>query len=75
MRLSLIHISFCISVKDSISAASGEKPNLVLSAQAQDMEVVTPQALINIRPVVAAVKEFFGSSPLSQFIDVYKRQV
>ena len=33
------------------------------------MEVVTPQALINIRPVVAAVKEFFGSSPLSQFMD------
>jgi DNA-directed RNA polymerase subunit beta len=30
---------------------------------------VTPQALINIRPVVAAIKEFFGSSPLSQFMD------
>ncbi|MEG0804263.1 MAG: DNA-directed RNA polymerase subunit beta, partial [Pygmaiobacter sp.] len=35
----------------------------------QDMEIVTPQALINIRPVVAAIKEFFGSSPLSQFMD------
>ena len=35
----------------------------------QDAEVVTPQALINIRPVVAAVKEFFGSSQLSQFMD------
>lgn len=35
----------------------------------QDMDVVTPQALINIRPVVAAVKEFFGSSQLSQFMD------
>ncbi len=35
----------------------------------QDMESVTPQALINIRPVVAAVKEFFGSSQLSQFMD------
>lgn len=35
----------------------------------QDTEVVTPQALINIRPVVAAIKEFFGSSPLSQFMD------
>ncbi len=35
----------------------------------QDMDVVTPQALINIRPVTAAIKEFFGSSPLSQFMD------
>ncbi len=35
----------------------------------QDTEVITPQALINIRPVVAAVKEFFGSSQLSQFMD------
>ena len=35
----------------------------------QDADVVTPQALINIRPVVAAVKEFFGSSQLSQFMD------
>ena len=35
----------------------------------QDTEVITPQALINIRPVVAAIKEFFGSSQLSQFID------
>jgi DNA-directed RNA polymerase subunit beta len=35
----------------------------------QDMDVVTPQALINIRPVVAAIKEFFGSSQLSQFMD------
>ncbi|MBX6350161.1 MAG: DNA-directed RNA polymerase subunit beta [Clostridia bacterium] len=35
----------------------------------QDVEMVTPQALINIRPVVAAVREFFGSSQLSQFMD------
>ena len=35
----------------------------------QDLEVITPQALINIRPVTAAVKEFFGSSQLSQFMD------
>ena len=35
----------------------------------QDTEVITPQALINIRPVVAAIKEFFGSSQLSQFMD------
>ncbi|GHV41609.1 DNA-directed RNA polymerase subunit beta [Clostridia bacterium] len=35
----------------------------------QDMEAATPQALINIRPVTAAVKEFFGSSQLSQFMD------
>ena len=35
----------------------------------QDVESITPQALINIRPVVAAVKEFFGSSQLSQFMD------
>ncbi|MCL4494526.1 MAG: DNA-directed RNA polymerase subunit beta [Firmicutes bacterium] len=35
----------------------------------QDIESITPQALINIRPVVAAVKEFFGSSQLSQFMD------
>ncbi|MBP2651884.1 MAG: rpoB [Firmicutes bacterium] len=35
----------------------------------QDIDVITPQALINIRPVVAAIKEFFGSSQLSQFMD------
>ena len=35
----------------------------------QDLESVTPQSLINIRPVTAAIKEFFGSSPLSQFMD------
>ena len=35
----------------------------------QDAEVITPQALINIRPVVASIKEFFGSSQLSQFMD------
>ena len=35
----------------------------------QDSDVITPQALINIRPVVAAMKEFFGSSQLSQFMD------
>ncbi|ERJ00718.1 MULTISPECIES: DNA-directed RNA polymerase subunit beta [Eubacteriales] len=40
-----------------------------MTLQAQDLEVVTPQALINIRPVVASIKEFFGSSPLSQFMD------
>ncbi len=40
-----------------------------MATQAQDMDVVTPQALINIRPVVASIKEFFGSSPLSQFMD------
>jgi DNA-directed RNA polymerase subunit beta len=35
----------------------------------QDVEAVTPQALINIRPVIASIKEFFGSSQLSQFMD------
>ncbi|MGE5551428.1 MAG: DNA-directed RNA polymerase subunit beta [Bacteroidota bacterium] len=35
----------------------------------QEVDVITPQALINIRPVVAAIKEFFGSSQLSQFMD------
>ena len=35
----------------------------------QDMENATPQALINVRPVTAAIKEFFGSSQLSQFMD------
>ena len=35
----------------------------------QDISVITPQALLNIRPVVAAIKEFFGSSQLSQFMD------
>src|SRR5690554_2396169 len=35
----------------------------------QDVDIITPQALINIRPVVAAIKEFFGSSQLSQFMD------
>ncbi len=42
-----------------------EKMNL----QAQDADNITAQNLINIRPVVAAIKEFFGSSPLSQFMD------
>ncbi len=40
-----------------------------MTLQAQDLELLTPQSLINIRPVVAAIKEFFGSSPLSQFMD------
>jgi DNA-directed RNA polymerase subunit beta len=35
----------------------------------QDVDIITPQGLINIRPVVAAIKEFFGSSQLSQFMD------
>ena len=35
----------------------------------QDLDIVTPQSIINIRPVTAAIKEFFGSSPLSQFMD------
>ena len=35
----------------------------------QDQDTVTPQSLINIRPITAAIKEFFGSSPLSQFMD------
>ncbi|MDD6284018.1 MAG: DNA-directed RNA polymerase subunit beta, partial [Firmicutes bacterium] len=40
-----------------------------MTLQAQDLDNITPQNLINIRPVVAAIKEFFGSSPLSQFMD------
>ena len=40
-----------------------------MTLQAQDVDAITPQSLINIRPVVAAIKEFFGSSPLSQFMD------
>ena len=40
-----------------------------MTLQAQEPEKVTPQALINTRPVIAAVREFFGSSPLSQFMD------
>ena len=40
-----------------------------MSLQSQDVDVITPQSLINIRPVVAAIKEFFGSSQLSQFMD------
>jgi len=40
-----------------------------MNLQTQEMDAVTPQALINIRPVFAAIKEFFGSSPLSQFMD------
>ena len=35
----------------------------------QDPNMITPQALINIRPVIASIKEFFGSSQLSQFMD------
>ncbi len=40
-----------------------------MNIQSQDIEIVTPTALINIRPITAAIKEFFGSSPLSQFMD------
>ena len=40
-----------------------------MTLQAKDLEILTPHSLINIRPVVAAIKEFFGSSPLSQFMD------
>ncbi len=40
-----------------------------MTLQSQDPDSITPQSLINIRPVVAAIKEFFGSSPLSQFMD------
>ena len=40
-----------------------------MTLQAQNPDNITPQSLINIRPVVAAIKEFFGSSPLSQFMD------
>ncbi len=40
-----------------------------MNIQTQDMDSITPQALINIRPITAAIKEFFGSSPLSQFMD------
>ncbi len=40
-----------------------------MTLQDQDLTIVTPQSLINIRPVMAAIKEFFGSSPLSQFMD------
>ena len=40
-----------------------------MTLQAQDPDSITPQSRINIRPVVAAIKEFFGSSPLSQFMD------
>ncbi len=44
------------------------RERMTLQAQ-DDSDSITPQALINIRPVVAAIKEFFGSSPLSQFMD------
>ncbi len=40
-----------------------------MTIQRPDADVITPQTLINTRPVVAAIKEFFGSSPLSQFMD------
>ncbi len=40
-----------------------------MTLQAQEREDISPQTLINIRPIVAAIKEFFGSSPLSQFMD------
>ena len=40
-----------------------------MTLQAQDLESLSPSTLINIRPVTAAIKEFFGSSPLSQFMD------
>ncbi len=40
-----------------------------MNIQSQGAEVITPTALINIRPITAAIREFFGSSPLSQFMD------
>ncbi|NLJ16283.1 MAG: DNA-directed RNA polymerase subunit beta [Clostridiales bacterium] len=40
-----------------------------MGLQAQDQERISPSSLVNIRPVVASIKEFFGSSPLSQFMD------
>ncbi len=40
-----------------------------MNTQSQDSEAITPQTLVNIRPITAAIKEFFGSSPLSQFMD------
>ncbi len=40
-----------------------------MNTQSQDSEVITPAALINIKPITAAIREFFGSSPLSQFMD------
>lgn len=40
-----------------------------MNLQTQDMDVITPQALVNIRPVTSQIKEFFCSSPLSQFMD------
>src|SRR5699024_1852265 len=40
-----------------------------MTLQAQDLETLTPHSLINIRPVVAAIKEFFGSSSRSEFLD------
>ena len=40
-----------------------------MTLQAQDQDQLSPHSLINIRPVVAAIREFFGSSPLSQFMD------
>ena len=42
---------------------------MLFRSSIQDVETATPQALINIRPVSAAIKEFFGSSQLSQFMD------
>lgn len=40
-----------------------------MTLQANDVEVLTPQAVINVRPIVAAIRDFFGQSPLSQFMD------
>ena len=40
-----------------------------MNLQAQDINALTPASLVNIRPIVSAMKEFFGSSPLSQFMD------
>ena len=45
------------------------RERMTLQVQDDEEEAITPQALINIRPVVAAIREFFGSSPLSQFMD------
>ena len=60
-------------VRDKMTLKLGEykqsKEPQNKDAQPKEPVIITPQTLINIRPVVAAIKEFFGSSPLSQFMD------
>ena len=56
-------------IQNQVRAGLSRMGSNVREHDDQDIEAITPQTLINVRPVVAAIKEFFGTSQLSQFMD------